>query len=73
MRTPPPEVIESWPEPNYINPETRGDGLVIVNVVTIVLAGVVVILRLYTRLRITGSFGFDDLLILFALVRGFPR
>lgn len=69
MRTPPPDVLESWPEPNHVNPETRGDGLIIVNVVTITVAGIVVLLRLYTRIRITGSFGFDDLLILFALVR----
>ncbi|KAK2765981.1 hypothetical protein FQN54_007496 [Arachnomyces sp. PD_36] len=68
MRTPPPDVLASWPEPNYTNPATRGDGLVIVNVITMVLAVIVVVLRLYTRIRITGSFGFDDLLILFALV-----
>ncbi|KAH8430462.1 uncharacterized protein LDX57_008121 [Aspergillus melleus] len=68
MRLPPPEVLMSWPTPNYTDPPTRGNSAFIVNVVGTSLAFVVTCLRLYTRLRITCSPGFDDILIVIALI-----
>ncbi len=68
MHNPPWSVIASWPRPNYIDPVTRGPGLVIVNVVLLVLMLLVVGLRFYTRMRITKSFGADDIFIGLALV-----
>ncbi|KAF9890973.1 hypothetical protein FE257_005230 [Aspergillus nanangensis] len=59
--------MASWPTPNYTDPVTRGDGALIVNVVCLSLAFVVTMLRLYTRLRITCSFGLDDIFIIAAL------
>lgn len=56
-------VIQSWPKPNYINPETRGPALTIVNIIFIILVFLIVGLRYYTRLRITRSFGTDDIVI----------
>lgn len=67
MQLPPLAVMAQWPAPNYIDPPTRGHGALIVNVVCISLAFVVVMLRLYTRLRITYSTGVDDLLIVIGL------
>ena len=69
MRTIPPEVIASWPAPNYINPQTRGNALVIINSVLISIVFVVICLRLYVRLYIKRWFGSDDALILLAFVR----
>ncbi|KAL6712563.1 hypothetical protein ACN47E_000440 [Coniothyrium glycines] len=67
MRSPPLEVLLSWPKPNYENPKTRGPALVIVNSICITLVIVVVALRLYTRLVIKRWFGLDDIFILLAL------
>lgn len=68
MRFIPPEVLLSWPVPNYDNPKTRGDALLIVNGIFISLATITVILRLYTRVFIKRWFGMDDFFIMLALV-----
>ena len=61
-------VRATWPPPNFVNPVTRGPALLIVVIVSIVLALAIAVLRTYTRLRITRSFGSDDILILLAMV-----
>lgn len=68
MRDIPIEVIASWPPGNYTNPETRGNTLVIVNVVLMSLVTFVVFLRLYVRVYLLRWFGIDDLFIIIALV-----
>lgn len=68
MKLPPLSVISTWPTPNYIDPPTRGHGILIANVVCLSLAFIVVCLRLYTRLRITFSAGFDDILIILGFI-----
>ncbi|KAJ5752047.1 hypothetical protein N7520_008964 [Penicillium odoratum] len=68
MQLPPLAVMASWPTPNYVDPVTRGHGVLIVNIVCISLAFLVTILRLYTRLRITSTAGIDDVLIIIGLV-----
>jgi len=68
MRIPPPEVIASWPTPNYIDPkDVRGNELLIVSSVFFPLALAMVALRMYTRLRISKCFGVDDVLLLMAV------
>lgn len=69
MRLPPLEIILTWPTPDYIDPPTRGDALLIVNSIFITLVIVTVSLRLYTRLAIKRWFGLDDVFILLALVQ----
>jgi hypothetical protein len=68
MRVPPVEVILSWPAPNYTDPTTRGEALLIVNLVFISIAFITVGLRLYTRIWIKRWFGWDDAAIVVALV-----
>jgi hypothetical protein len=68
MKLPPLDVILTWPAPNYTNPITRGDALVIINSIFIVLVTITVGLRMYTRLVIKRWFGIDDVFILLALV-----
>ncbi|KAF9248293.1 hypothetical protein DTO013E5_5203 [Penicillium roqueforti] len=70
MKLPPAAILDSWPTPNYIDPPTRGHGVLIVNVVCLTLASLVVSLRLYTRVWITCSAGIDDALIVIGLVFG---
>lgn len=69
MRHPPLDVILSWPEPNYVNPETRGNALLVVNILFLAICFVAVAARLWARLRILHSAGLDDLLITIAMVR----
>jgi hypothetical protein len=64
----PPEVVKTWPAPNYDNPETRGPGLIILVSLFFTIATFVVSVRWYTRWYITGSFGADDILILVTMV-----
>jgi hypothetical protein len=68
MRTPPPEVIESWPAPNYVDPETRGQSLLVVNITLLGLCLIALAARLWSRLVILRSPGLDDLLITVAIV-----
>lgn len=68
MRMIPPEVLLSWPTPNYANPKTQGNALVIVNSVFVFLVLVVAGLRLYTRAVIKRWFGADDVFMGLAMV-----
>ena len=66
---PPLSVIGSWPQPNYRNPETEGNRLTITTIVLGVIAILVVAARLYARIVLLGNPGWDDFLIVLALVR----
>ncbi|KAL4807780.1 hypothetical protein BDV18DRAFT_107973 [Aspergillus unguis] len=67
MQLPPLEVILSWPTPNYVNPQTRNHAVLITSIVLLILSVIITALRLYTRLRITCTAGFDDILIVLGL------
>lgn len=68
MQLPSPEIIATWPAPNYVDPETRGNTVLVVNVVLFPVTLFIILIRLYTRLRISKSFGLDDWLILVAML-----
>ncbi|KAF1816740.1 hypothetical protein P152DRAFT_135994 [Eremomyces bilateralis CBS 781.70] len=65
---PPISVAKSWPQPNYINPETRGWGLVILVVVLYFVTFLIFTARLWARLKIAKNAGLDDALISVAMV-----
>ncbi|EER27805.1 hypothetical protein CPC735_031410 [Coccidioides posadasii C735 delta SOWgp] len=67
MRHPPPEVIASWPTPNYVNPEFQGPQLAVVGITLLVISFIVVFLRMYVRIWIRRSAGWDDWLMLLVL------
>ena len=52
---PPPGVV-----PDFVHPVSHASRIVIINIVFCVMAGVMVLLRLYTRLCVTHSIGYDD-------------
>lgn len=68
MQIPPVEVILSWPTPNYNDPETRGDTLLILMVIFSVLVVLACLGRFYSRIIIKHWFGWDDGFIIVALV-----
>ncbi|KAE8354306.1 hypothetical protein BDV28DRAFT_87856 [Aspergillus coremiiformis] len=67
MKVAPASVVATWPAPNFVDPPTRGNSVLIVTIVFATLAFLVTCLRLYTRFKITCSPGIDDLLIVVAL------
>ncbi|EAQ88607.1 hypothetical protein CHGG_05226 [Chaetomium globosum CBS 148.51] len=66
MRLPPPEVVASWPVPNYINPEKQGPTLLIVELTTLSIALICLGLRLYARKQRLGVLAADDWLMIAA-------
>ncbi|OJI99032.1 hypothetical protein ASPVEDRAFT_50588 [Aspergillus versicolor CBS 583.65] len=67
MQLPPPEVLLTWPTPNYQDPVTRGNAVLVTSIVFVILSTIVTALRVYTRLRITCTAGLDDIMILIGL------
>jgi hypothetical protein len=63
MRSPPPDVLASWPTPNYINPVTRGPALIVVEILALCIGAIFLGLRMYVRLRIMRSVDWDDWLM----------
>ena len=66
---PPPEVLAEWAvKANYVNPETRGNGIPTMEMILLAICFAVVALRVYTRAFVTKSFGWDDALIIFNML-----
>ena len=53
MRLPPPAVIESWPKPNYNDPESMVATMLAVELPFTAVMCLVILVRIYTRLRIS--------------------
>jgi hypothetical protein len=66
---PPLAVILSWPAPNYVNPESQGNALVVVSLLLASLATVLVVLRISTRVWIIRHPGADDFFVVLGLVQ----
>lgn len=63
-----PSTASSWTSPNYTNPVTRGDAIIVLNTVLIAICIVITGLRIYSRIFIKKWFGLDDALICISLV-----
>ncbi|KAG8161875.1 hypothetical protein KVR01_008862 [Diaporthe batatas] len=61
-------TLQNWPTPNYVNPERRGPAATIILSVLLGLVTLILIIRIYTRVRISRGFGLDDVLIMFAYI-----
>lgn len=70
MRLPPPEIVATWPLPNYTNPATRGPALIIVELITLPVSLICLGLRLYVRIKIYGRSELDDWLMVGGAVGG---
>jgi hypothetical protein len=62
------EDLLAFPQPNYVDPEERGNDLTILNSVLLGLSTIFVALRIWSRLLVRKWFGLDDVLILFGFV-----
>ncbi|KAM5451801.1 hypothetical protein MaudCBS49596_003629 [Microsporum audouinii] len=69
MQLPPVSVILSWPKPNYVNPtEVRGPLIIILTSIFAPLTLFVVIIRIFSRIHVSKSFGLDDVFIIAAVI-----
>jgi len=68
MQLAPLSVLKSWPKPNYIDPITRGNGNVILNVALYTVLFCFIGLRIFTRAHLKRIFGADDVFILLAMI-----
>ncbi|KXS99627.1 hypothetical protein AC578_9934 [Pseudocercospora eumusae] len=68
MQIPPTEVLLSWPKPNYENPTTRGEALLVLMICFSILVGLAVAGRFYSRLVVKSWFGWDDGAIIVAFI-----
>ncbi|KAI8188141.1 Satratoxin biosynthesis SC1 cluster protein 4 [Colletotrichum sp. SAR 10_75] len=68
MRIPPISVILAWPRPNYTNPETKGPGLMIIELVFLLMALTCLGLRMYVRLVMIRKTWWDDWLMVGAMI-----
>ncbi|EFE29300.1 uncharacterized protein ARB_03871 [Trichophyton benhamiae CBS 112371] len=67
MQLPPVSVIASWPKPNYDNPpEVHGPAIIIMTAIFMPLMLAIIGIRIFTRIRILRSFGWDDIFIIAA-------
>jgi hypothetical protein len=65
---PPLSISQSWPEPNYNDPITRGTALIDLTIILYAIAFIIVLARLWARVVVTYDVGLDDVLIVVAMV-----
>lgn len=65
---PPPEVLATWPTPNYENPVSRGPSLMIIEVITLFLALLALVIRLYVKFGLLRKPRWDDYLMIVAAI-----
>jgi len=68
MRVPPPNVVASWPPPNYVNPVNHGYALLAIELTIMPLAVLSLLARLYVRFVKVRRSGVDDWLMVAATV-----
>jgi hypothetical protein len=68
MQIPPLDVLLSFPTPNYVDPETRGEALLVLLLIFSVVVIAAVAARFYSRIMVKKWFGWDDTMIGLALV-----
>jgi hypothetical protein len=68
---PPPEVLLSWPVPNYVNPEDRGWDSSIILMIVLGITFVIYTVRMWARLVVAKNAGLDDILMSVAMLPAF--
>ncbi|KAL4779849.1 hypothetical protein BJX76DRAFT_361400 [Aspergillus varians] len=68
MKSPPLEMMASWPKPNYTNPRYQGSQLLVVGVVLLIVSSIMLGLRLWVRIQMKRSAGWDDSIMVAAIL-----
>lgn len=64
----PPEVIASWPTPNYISPEERTWGAPVALSILLAVTLLVYVARMWARLTMTKNAGADDAVVSISMI-----
>lgn len=64
-------VIQAWPKPNYVDPETKGNQLLVVTIISTILAIASVLARVWVRIGYQHQFGADDVMLVLCMVGAF--
>lgn len=72
MRRVPQAVEASWPPPNYSSPDHQGSDLLIAQLTLLPLAMLALVARLWVRILVVNRAGWDDLLMVVAMVISTP-
>ncbi|KFY38072.1 hypothetical protein V494_04526 [Pseudogymnoascus sp. VKM F-4513 (FW-928)] len=62
------EAFLAWPKPNYVDPETKGNQLLIVTIISTVLLLASVIARVWVRIGYQRQFGADDVMLVLCII-----
>ncbi|KFX89550.1 hypothetical protein O988_08594 [Pseudogymnoascus sp. VKM F-3808] len=62
------DVIQAWPKSNYIDPETKGNQLLVVTIISTILAILSVLARVWVRLWYQRQFGADDVMLVLCMI-----
>ncbi|KAF1914747.1 hypothetical protein BDU57DRAFT_453234 [Ampelomyces quisqualis] len=65
---PPPDILQSWPLPNFKNPDERGWEAPTVLIIVMGLTFLIYIARMWARLALTKNAGLDDILMSLAML-----
>lgn len=65
------EDIRAWPTPDYVDPETKGNQLLVVTIISTILAIFSVLARVWVRLWYQRQFGADDVMLVLCMVGSF--
>ncbi|KAF1813239.1 hypothetical protein P152DRAFT_448560 [Eremomyces bilateralis CBS 781.70] len=68
MRKVPAAVMDRWPAPNFVNPESQANKMLISIYICIIIIIFVLLLRLYSRIYVAKFFGMDDWMIVPAAI-----
>ena len=68
MRDIPLSVYREWPSPNYQDPSTRGNALLVINIIFLTLVTLSIAIRLWSRFKVKYQSGMDDVMIVLAYV-----
>jgi hypothetical protein len=68
MRDIPLSVYREWPSPNYQDPSTRGNALLVINIIFLTLVTLSITIRLWSRFKVKYQSGMDDVMIVLAYV-----
>lgn len=65
------DVISAWPKANYIDPETKGNELLVVTIIFTTLSTAAVLARLWVRVKYQKEIRADDVMLVVCMVSTF--
>lgn len=66
------DAILAWPKPNYVDPQTKGNELLVVTIISTILSIAAVLARVWVRIVCQRQFGADDVMLVLCIVGAFP-